>query len=85
MDAKFESYMLKKPSKRSPASSYQRFLGQCSNSSESARKENFADYGVEKEEECDGADAAECRRSLFAFEISGLKEFLILANNDAYR
>ena len=75
MDAKFESYLLKKPLKRSPASSYQRFLDQCSNPSESAHQENFAEYGVESEEECDGADAAGCRRSLFAFDISGLKEF----------
>ena len=59
MDATFKSYQLKTASKRSPASSNQRFLDKCSDPSESARQENFADYGSESESDCDWADAAE--------------------------
>ena len=71
MDARFKSYLLKKASKRSPPSLYQRFQDQCSDPSESARQEIFADYGSESESDCDGADAVGCRRSLFSFDISG--------------
>lgn len=75
MDSKFKSHLLKKPSKRSPASTYQRFLDQFNEDSESARQENFTAFCVENENDSEEANAAGCRRSLFSFDISGLDEF----------